>query len=69
MKILIVKRDKIGDLLLTTPFIAALAQALPGGSHRFEHKPDLKTVFGHPTRILAHQPPHRKILLGFEEVD
>ncbi len=29
MKILIVKRDKIGDLLLTTPLIAHLSQALP----------------------------------------
>ena len=29
MKILVVKRDKIGDLLLTTPFIAHLARALP----------------------------------------
>ena len=30
MKILIVKRDKIGDLLLTTPLLAHLARALPG---------------------------------------
>ncbi len=30
MKILVVKRDKIGDLLLTTPFFAHLARALPG---------------------------------------
>jgi ADP-heptose:LPS heptosyltransferase len=29
MKLLIVKRDKIGDLLLTTPFIAHLRAALP----------------------------------------
>ena len=30
MKILVVKRDKIGDLLLTTPLIAHLRHALPG---------------------------------------
>ncbi len=30
MKILIVKRDKIGDLLLTTPLIGHLARVLPG---------------------------------------
>ncbi len=30
MKILIVKRDKIGDLLLTTPLIAHLSRAVPG---------------------------------------
>ena len=29
MKILVVKRDKIGDLLLTTPFLAHLRQSLP----------------------------------------
>ncbi len=29
MKILLVKRDKIGDLLLTTPLLAHLARALP----------------------------------------
>jgi heptosyltransferase III len=32
MKILIVKRDKIGDLLLTTPLIAHLREALPGAA-------------------------------------
>ncbi len=30
MKILIVKRDKLGDMLLTTPMIGWLKQALPG---------------------------------------
>jgi len=30
MKILVVKRDKIGDLLLTTPLLAHLRRALPG---------------------------------------
>ncbi|MDB5813207.1 MAG: hypothetical protein JWN23_324 [Rhodocyclales bacterium] len=30
MKILIVKRDKLGDMLLTTPMLAWLKQALPG---------------------------------------
>lgn len=30
MKILIVKRDKLGDMLLTTPTLAWLRQALPG---------------------------------------
>lgn len=30
MRVLIVKRDKLGDLLLTTPAIARLAEALPG---------------------------------------
>ena len=30
MRVLIVKRDKLGDLLLTTPVIAHLAQSLPG---------------------------------------
>jgi ADP-heptose:LPS heptosyltransferase len=30
MKILIIKRDKIGDLLLTTPMLAHLRQSLPG---------------------------------------
>lgn len=30
MKILIVKRDKLGDLLLTTPMLSWLKQALPG---------------------------------------
>src|SRR5580700_2410575 len=29
MKILVIKRDKIGDLLLTTPMIAHLRQSLP----------------------------------------
>lgn len=30
MRILIVKRDKLGDMLLTTPLIAGLRRALPG---------------------------------------
>ncbi len=30
MKILVLKRDKIGDLLLTTPLLARLKEALPG---------------------------------------
>lgn len=30
MKILVIKRDKIGDLLLTTPMLAHLRRALPG---------------------------------------
>jgi ADP-heptose:LPS heptosyltransferase len=30
LKILVVKRDKIGDMLLTTPMLARLRQALPG---------------------------------------
>jgi heptosyltransferase-3 len=30
MKILIVKRDKLGDMLLTTPMLAWIKQALPG---------------------------------------
>lgn len=30
MKILVLKRDKIGDLLLTTPLFAQLKLALPG---------------------------------------
>lgn len=32
MKIIIIKRDKIGDLLLTTPMLQRLRQALPGAS-------------------------------------
>jgi heptosyltransferase-3 len=49
MKILVVKRDKIGDLLLTTPLIAHLARALPGASvHVLANDYNAWVVADHP---------------------
>jgi heptosyltransferase-3 len=49
MRVLIVKRDKIGDLLLTTPVIAHLASALPHAEiHLLANDYNAWVVAGHP---------------------
>ena len=49
MRVLIVKRDKIGDLLLTTPVIAHLASALPHAQiHLLANDYNAWVVAGHP---------------------
>ncbi len=58
MKILIVKRDKIGDLLLTTPLIAHLARALPGAQvHVLANDYNASVVAGNPdvARVWVYQ--------------
>lgn len=49
MRVLIVKRDKIGDLLLTTPILAHLASALPRADiHLLANDYNAWVVAGHP---------------------
>lgn len=49
VRVLIVKRDKLGDLLLTTPVLARLAAALPGAEiHLLANDYNAWVVDGHP---------------------
>jgi len=49
MRILVVKRDKLGDLLLTTPVLAHLAAARPGDElHLLANDYNAWVVAGHP---------------------
>src|SRR5688572_31042511 len=65
MRILVVRRDNIGDLVCTTPFIAALRQRLPDAwigalvnsynAAVVERNPDLDTVIAY-TKLKHLQP-------------
>jgi ADP-heptose:LPS heptosyltransferase len=49
VKVLVVKRDKIGDLLLTTPFLARLREALPDAAvHVLANDYNAWVVAGNP---------------------
>ena len=58
LRILIVKRDKLGDLLLTTPVLAAIAAALPDATlHLLANDYNAWVVAGHPALARVWQYP------------
>jgi ADP-heptose:LPS heptosyltransferase len=58
LRILIVKRDKLGDLLLTTPVLAALAAARPDAElHVLANDYNAWVVEGHPALARVWQYP------------
>jgi len=58
MRVLIVKRDKLGDLLLTTPVLAHLASALPHAEiHLLANDYNAWVVRGHPALARVWQYP------------
>lgn len=69
MKILVLKRDKIGDLLLTTPMLAQLKAALPGAqTHLLANDYNAWVVEGNPhvDRLWVYRrvKSGRKVSLG-----
>ena len=58
LRILIVKRDKLGDLLLTTPVLAAIASARPDARlHLLANDYNAWVVAGHPALARVWQYP------------
>jgi ADP-heptose:LPS heptosyltransferase len=58
LRILIVKRDKLGDLLLTTPVLAAIASARPDAElHVLANDYNAWVVEGHPALARVWQYP------------
>jgi ADP-heptose:LPS heptosyltransferase len=62
LRVLIVKRDKLGDLLLATPVLAAIAQALPHAQlHLLANDYNAWVVDGHPALARVWQYPRVRV--------
>ncbi len=75
MKILVIRRDNIGDLVCTTPLIAALRRHFPAAEIRalvnsynaavLENNPDVDAI--HAYTKAKHRPPHQSVTRAYWE--